>query len=478
MAGVQIKVKVSRISTVAPAMPTAKHSMFLSAIDISNIPSNNVGILLFYKIPDITAAKDFPTMVEKLKTSLSLVLVDFYPFAGRLDRKGAESGRPQIDCNDEGVEFVEATIDMAFEDVEIDNFQHKNFFTELVQIRHGKDDDSLLSIQVTAFQGGGFCMGTNFHHVIADGNSFSHFMSSWAECSRELPISKSPHHMRTVFQRDNGDRAIPNLYLRAEEVVTDFIKEAQIFRFVRDNPLPVKYSEINSSNVDGSVENRSNIIQKSVEEETNLQISTFHFSEKVIEALKERSGASTSFVAVSAQFWRCVMKARQVPENKPVYFRVPIDFRGRVKPPLPPTYFGNCVCSGIARTTAKQLLEEDIVFAAALIQEIISCCASDVHINNFVDFVESHLGSGNIDPTLGNLCSDYIVMTSMSPKFPVYEIDHGWGRPVSVQDPSLKGIGQMMLFPGRGGGKSIAVSTKLPHHQMESLKQMLMVIPD
>lgn len=323
-------------------------------------------------------------------------------------------------------------------------------------------------------------MGVNFHHVIADGNSFSHFMSSWAECSRGIfPISKSPHHMRTVFQRDNGDRAIPNVYLRAEEVVTDLIKEAQIFRFVPDSSLLIKYSEINASTLDGSVENTNNtIIQKYVEEETNLEISTFHFSEKFIQALKERSGALTSFVAVSAQFWRCVMKARQVPENNPVYFRVPIDFRGRVKPPLPPTYFGNCVCSGIARTTGKKLLEEDIVFAAALVQEVIYSCASDAHINNFVDFVESHIGSGNINPTLGNLCSDYIVMTSMSPKFPVYEIDHGWGRPVSVQAPSLKGIGRMMLFPGRDGEKSIAVSTKLPHHRMETLKQILMVIPD
>jgi len=66
----------------------------------------------------------------------------------------------------------------------------------------------------------------------------------------------------------------------------------------------------------------------------------------------------------------------------------------------------------------------------------------------------------------------------MSPKFPVYEVDHGWGRPLSVQAAFLPEIGQMMLFPGREGGKSIAVSTKLPRHQMETLKQILMVIPD
>jgi len=34
MADDQMKVKVSRVSTVAPAIAAAKHSMFLSALDI------------------------------------------------------------------------------------------------------------------------------------------------------------------------------------------------------------------------------------------------------------------------------------------------------------------------------------------------------------------------------------------------------------------------------------------------------------
>lgn len=105
--------------------------------------------------------------------------------------------------------------------------------------------------------------------------------------------------MRTVFQRDNGDRAIPNLYLRDEEVVTDLIREAQIFRFVPDNSPPLKYSEINASASDRSVENIDiSIVQNFVEDETNLEISTFHFSEKLIQGLKERSGTSTSFIVV------------------------------------------------------------------------------------------------------------------------------------------------------------------------------------
>ena len=41
--------------------------------------------------------------------------MDFYPLGGRLDIKGEEqSGWPEVDCNDARVEFIEASIDMAF----------------------------------------------------------------------------------------------------------------------------------------------------------------------------------------------------------------------------------------------------------------------------------------------------------------------------------------------------------------------------
>ena len=88
-----------------------------------------------------------------LKRSLSLVLVDFYPIAGRLSTKeSGETGRPEIDCNDGGVEFVEASIDVAFENLEKDDFRHRNFFKELVPTRDGSKHQNyqgpLFSVQV------------------------------------------------------------------------------------------------------------------------------------------------------------------------------------------------------------------------------------------------------------------------------------------------------------------------------------------
>eukprot|EP00253_Pinus_taeda_P007615 PITA_07615 len=499
MAAEEAPLKVCRVSTVVPAIPTVKHRMFLSIFDLYSVASNNMRFLFFYKPTASTTEKEFCVIVENLKRSLSLVLVDFYPFAGRLQLKGRESGRPEIDCNDGGVDFMEASTDMTFQDVETNDFQHTNFFQQLVPTRNENYEAPLLSVQVTGFLGGGICVGVRFHHVIADGKSFFHFMECWAEQSRGIPISKRAHHMRTVFKREKQNY----ISLTSKQVLTHLSKEAHVSSFARDNFLPVKYagstgnaseetmkyagstgnaSEENmkyaGSTGNASEENISTI-HKSTREETKLELSAFHFSEKMIKKLKQRSGTLSSFIAVAAQFWRCIMKAREVPEEERVAFKVVADCRGRVKPHLPPTYFGNCVSFGYAQTSAKELLEQDIRFAARLIQEIINSCTTEEYIDNLVDWSEYQLSSRGHVTTEKLSGVRYIVHTMLATKFGVYEIDHGWGSPLSVQDAFMDTsniMGGLALLAGRGGG--ITVSTQLPRHQMETLKQILMIIPD
>ncbi|KAH9329742.1 hypothetical protein KI387_001850, partial [Taxus chinensis] len=194
------EIKVMRNSAVAPAIPTRRHRMFLSNLDFVFLSVNNVQRLLFYRVSAAGGHK-YCSMVDSLKKSLSSVLVYFYPLAGRLDQD--ETGRPEIDCNDGGVQFIEASMDLPFHLLEKQEFQYKPFFQTLVPLAQGNNNSPLLSVQVTDLGGEGICIGTTVHHVIADGHSFWHFMKSWAECSRGLPVSKLPHHDRRMFKREN-----------------------------------------------------------------------------------------------------------------------------------------------------------------------------------------------------------------------------------------------------------------------------------
>lgn len=467
MAEKEIEIKISRVSTVAPAIPTARHRMFLSNLDLCFVPYNNTHKLLFYKIS--TPDAEISMIVELLKRSLSLVLVDFYPFAGRLEIEEGESGRPEIECNDAGVRFIEASIDITFHDLERDEFQHKSFFKKLVRKHENSCDAPLLSIQVTDFLGSGICIGITFNHGIADGNSFWYFMKYWSDHSRGLPISnKRPEHMRTIFKRHKMNNcAIPNISFKGEEVVNNPLKEAQIMKFLPDDlnsPInsnsPVAQKETNISSGD----------------ETNLEMSRFHFSEEMIRNLKERAGASTSFVAVAAHFWRCLTKARQLQEKEPVRFLLFADCRRLVKPALPDTYFGNCLSMGVAETSAKKLLEEDICFAACLIQELINSCATEIQLNNLIDWVESHPGAYK-DLAKLLIGGSYLVDVVGSAKYPVYDINYGWGKPISVQSPSMNTVGGMLFSCGKDNRKSIDICTCLPHREMETLKRIVPVVP-
>ncbi|XP_057833148.2 hydroxycinnamoyltransferase [Cryptomeria japonica] len=461
----QAQVKVHTISTVAPTIPTERHSMFLSNLDLLWLPINNVQRILFYTI---SPENQYSSIVESLKKSLSSVLVYFYPLAGRLDK--GESGRPEIDCNDAGVEFLEASIDMPFSSLERDGFQYKPFFQNLVPKVHPLQDHNcstpFLSVQVTSFEEGGICIGTTLHHVIADGNSCWHFMKSWAECSRGLPVSNPPLHCRTVFKLENK-KPIPISY-KPHDVVINGIPGAQIYKFLPD--------DLQQNSEKTSAEQALELevgIQKWLGHNTEPIYSTFCFTEKMIRDLKQQNGTSSSFIAVAAQFWRCLTRAREVPDEEPVVFALLADCRSRVKPPLPKAYFGNCLSSGIVRTAAKTLLGNNLCFAASLIQELINFCTTEEQIKNTVDWLESpDSGLAWLFHEFAGLCFTNVVS---SHRFPVYEIDYGWGRPLNVQTASINENGAMVLFAAKDDGGSIVVSTRLPKHQMEILTHLLSV---
>ncbi|GLJ46915.1 hypothetical protein SUGI_0989890 [Cryptomeria japonica] len=459
----ETKVEMLKISTVIPAVPSRRQSMFLSNLDLFWMPVSKPQRLLFYRL---LPTNEYSSVLDGLKKSLSSVLVHFYPFAGQLII-GQESGRPEIDCNDGGVEFVEASSNINFQDLEKEGFQRKPFFKSLVQIahpfqQHETYNTPLLSIQVTGFERGGICIGTAFHHVVADGNSFWHFMKSWAECNRNLPISQIPHHSRTVFKREN--RAPVAISYKAYQGITG----AHIFKFSRDE-LQAEDGKTISTSGTGSQKDE-NSIWKLSDQKTETIYKTFCFTEEIITALKERTRASTSLVAVAAQFWRCLVKAQKIAEEEPVYFGVLADCRGRMKPALPPTYFGNCLCLGVAKTTAGKLLNEKVCFAARVMEEVIRSCTAEEEVSNMIEWVEC--GKRDLLSLLGETQWQNGTNVIGSHRFPAYEIDYGWGRALNVQAAAMTEIGGMFV-DGGNDGRSIHVSTRLPPHQMESLTRLL-----
>lgn len=94
--------------TITPYAPTPKHSLYLSNIDdqmFTRMPVNYV--YLFKK----------SVKLDMLKSSLSRVLVDYYPLAGRLRTSSEDENKLEVDCNGEGALFSEALMDTTVDEL-------------------------------------------------------------------------------------------------------------------------------------------------------------------------------------------------------------------------------------------------------------------------------------------------------------------------------------------------------------------------
>lgn len=92
---------------ICPSSPTPKHSLYLSNLDDQKFLRFSIKYLyLFNK----------SVSLDSLKYSLSRVLVDYYPLAGRLRASGDDDQKLKVDCNGEGAVFAEAFMDITTEE--------------------------------------------------------------------------------------------------------------------------------------------------------------------------------------------------------------------------------------------------------------------------------------------------------------------------------------------------------------------------
>ncbi|OWM70857.1 hypothetical protein CDL15_Pgr014530 [Punica granatum] len=113
---------------------------------------------LFVKPQEANAQEDFmESFSEKLKESLALTLVHFYPLAGRF--KTVKSDDPHfytvyIDCvNSPGARFIRTTLDMTVSDILSPVYVPPvvlSFFDHDRALNHVGHTESLLSIQAIA----------------------------------------------------------------------------------------------------------------------------------------------------------------------------------------------------------------------------------------------------------------------------------------------------------------------------------------
>ncbi|KAL4569492.1 hypothetical protein LXL04_025131 [Taraxacum kok-saghyz] len=118
-----------------------------------------------------------------LKRSLSKCLTHYFPFAGRIPTPL----EPYINCNDEGVEFLE-----AFNDTPLHDFIHVKVEDEFIDqlFPYGLISTSrascpkLLDVQFNHFAGDRATVALSMSHKLADAATISNFINHWAAITR------------------------------------------------------------------------------------------------------------------------------------------------------------------------------------------------------------------------------------------------------------------------------------------------------
>lgn len=105
----EMKIAIRESTMVRPAEETPRIKLWNSNVDLV-VPNFHTPSVYFYRPSGATNFFDAKVM----KDALSRALVPFYPMGGRLKRD--EDGRIEIDCQGQGVLFVEAESDGMVDD--------------------------------------------------------------------------------------------------------------------------------------------------------------------------------------------------------------------------------------------------------------------------------------------------------------------------------------------------------------------------
>jgi|UniRef100_A0A2N9FAH2 hypothetical protein len=433
-------------------------SLKLSVSDLPMLSCHYIqkGVLLTYPPYSIE------DLVHSLKQSLALTLTHFPALAGRLITD--PNGYVHIECNDAGVDFIQAkakhlstqTIISPRHDVPNCFREFFAFDRTISYLGHFKP---LVAVQVTELSDGVF-IGCTVNHSVTDGTSFWHFFNTFAEiCKGETKkITKLPDFSRdTVF---NSPAVLkfppggPKVTFSGDQPLRE-----RIFHFTRESILKLKLRANNNKNYNNSEilgKQCNDVVWRAVNGENGVP------NGKVT---KNRMEEISSFQSLSAQLWRSVTRARKLATNKTTTFRMAVNCRHRLEPRMDTYYFGNAIQSIPTVASAGDVLSRDLRWCADLLHRNV------VAHNN--DTVRLGVADWERDPRLfplGNFDGASITMGS-SPRFPMYDNDFGWGRPLAVRSGGAnKFDGKISAFPGREGNGSVDLEVVLSPETMAMLE--------
>ncbi|CAM6036160.1 unnamed protein product [Sphagnum compactum] len=389
----KLDVKLNEPILVYPAEPTEKQVHFLSNLD-QNLAVTVSTVYFFNSRKD----KKNHDPVSVIKDSLRKLLVLYYPMAGRLSL--SEDFKFQVQCEDQGVLFVEATADCFIADLG-ELYRPAPFMTQLVYNNPPMTamnilDSPLMCVQVTKFKCGGFVLGLSISHCMADAYVASELVLAWGELARG-PV-------------DNISHLVPHL-------------DRTILK--SRTPPRIEFPHVEFDDVDEVCSPRT---MTNHDQSSKPICSSFIFSPQQVETVRRRIlddglvTKVTTFEALTALSWRARTQAVEMHPKQVARLVFAMNIRKKLDPPLPTRFMGNGVFFGNATATAAELTHNPLSHTVKLVQEA-KALVTDQYIRSAIDYFEVTRARPKWVATLH--IASWVGI-------PLEKVDFGWGQPVCM----------------------------------------------
>nr|UGB90597.1 hydroxycinnamoyl-CoA shikimate/quinate hydroxycinnamoyl transferase [Sinopodophyllum hexandrum] len=426
-------INVKESTMVTPAEETPRRSLWNSNVDLV-VPRMHTPSVYFYRPNGSSSFFDS----KVLKEALSKALVPFYPMAARLKRD--EDGRIEIDCDGQGVLLVVAETGSVIDD--FGDFAPTLELRQLIPAVDYSGDISsypLLVLQVTHFKCGGVSLGVGMQHHVADGASGLHFINTWSDMARGLDLTIPPFIDRTL--------------LRARDPPTP------VFKHVEYQPPPPMKTPIPQSTP------------------TETSVAIFKMTREQVSTLKAKSKEDgntinySSYEMLAGHVWRSACKARGLSDDQETKMYIATDGRYRLRPALPPGYFGNVIFTTTPTSVSGDLNTKPLHYAAGVIHNAL-VRMDDEYMRSALDYLEMQPDLSALVRGAHTFKCPNLGITSWT-RLPIHDADFGWGRPIFMGPGGIAYEGLAFMLPSPNGDGSLSLAISLQPEHMKHFEKIL-----
>ncbi|CAN4079858.1 unnamed protein product [Withania somnifera] len=374
-------------------------------------------------------------ITHQLRKSLANCLTHFYPFAGRII-SNSETNEPEIVCDNTGALFLEAQASTCLKELD---FYNLNDCVEGKLVPTGQEFP--VQVQLTNYKCGGIFITFTFDHALGDASSFSKFLLMWSETARRKPLSFSPDHRRCLLRARN-----PPIYNPSFDESFISCSLHDIHNISTPRPLLKRLYFIDASSIDR------------------------------LQKLASTDGTRrTKIEAFSAYIWKIMVKAidRGYKKCKMGWL---VDGRTRIcsnNENVMENYIGNALSIAVGEASISEIEQASISDVANNVNNVISkVTKTAAHFFDLIDWIELHKPGLMLSKIVLGQGGPAIVVSS-GRRFPVTEVDFGFGSPVlgTVYSTIKKlGVGYINQRPGAKGDGSWTVSAILWPEMIEALE--------